>query len=104
MISQKKNSINMKNTSLIVLFRKAQGINLKTRTSFVTNHLQTAFNRVNKDKLRGRKLFENVSANIRFYKELRNFRGIRHTKGLPVRGQRTHTNASPKVLKQKKFF
>lgn len=94
----------MKNASLIVLFKKAQGINLNFKTSFVTNHLQTAFNRVNKNKLRGRKLFERVSSNIRFYKNLRNYRGIRHIKGLPVRGQRTHTNASPKILKRKKFF
>lgn len=94
----------MKNTSLTVLFRKSQGINLKSKTTFVTNHLQTVFNRINKGKLRGRKLFESVSSNITFYKELRNFRGIRHIKGLPVRGQRTHTNASPKVLKQKKFY
>ena len=34
-----------------------------------------------------------VSANIRRLIEIGSYRGIRHRKGLPVRGQRTHTNA-----------
>jgi small subunit ribosomal protein S13 len=34
-----------------------------------------------------------VSMNIKRLKDLRCYRGIRHSKGLPVRGQRTHTNA-----------
>ncbi len=42
------------------------------------------------------------SANIQFLKEIRSYRGIRHKIRLPVRGQRTHTNA--KTTKKKKFF
>lgn len=34
-----------------------------------------------------------VSMNIKRLMDLGCFRGIRHRKGLPVRGQRTHTNA-----------
>lgn len=34
-----------------------------------------------------------VSMNIKRLKDLRCYKGIRHSKGLPVRGQRTHTNA-----------
>jgi small subunit ribosomal protein S13 len=34
-----------------------------------------------------------VNINIKRLKDLGNFRGIRHRRGLPVRGQRTKTNA-----------
>ncbi|MFQ5648347.1 MAG: 30S ribosomal protein S13 [bacterium] len=34
-----------------------------------------------------------VSMNIKRLKDIGCFRGLRHRKGLPVRGQRTHTNA-----------
>ncbi len=34
-----------------------------------------------------------VTMNIKRLIELNTYRGIRHKKGLPVRGQRTHTNA-----------
>lgn len=34
-----------------------------------------------------------VAMNIKRLMDLGNYRGIRHRRGLPVRGQRTHTNA-----------
>jgi small subunit ribosomal protein S13 len=34
-----------------------------------------------------------IALNIKRLKDLACYRGIRHKKGLPVRGQRTHTNA-----------
>jgi small subunit ribosomal protein S13 len=34
-----------------------------------------------------------VAVNIRRLTEIRCYRGVRHIRGLPVRGQRTHTNA-----------
>ncbi len=34
-----------------------------------------------------------VSMNIKRLMDLNTYRGLRHRKGLPVRGQRTHTNA-----------
>lgn len=34
-----------------------------------------------------------VQSNIRRLIDIRSYRGLRHIKGLPVRGQRTHTNA-----------
>ena len=37
-----------------------------------------------------------VSQNIKRLKEINTYRGIRHTRGLPVRGQRTKTNARTK--------
>lgn len=37
-----------------------------------------------------------ISQNIKRLKEINTYRGIRHQKGLPVRGQRTKTNARTK--------
>ncbi len=38
-------------------------------------------------------LRRDVSQNIKRLMEIGSYRGVRHRKGLPVRGQRTHTNA-----------
>lgn len=38
-------------------------------------------------------LRRDVAINIKRYVDLGAYRGLRHRKGLPVRGQRTHTNA-----------
>jgi small subunit ribosomal protein S13 len=49
-----------------------------------------------------------VSANIKRLMDLGCYRGLRHRKGLPVRGQRTHTNARTRkgprraIIKKKK--
>ena len=37
-----------------------------------------------------------ISMNIKRLMDIGSYRGIRHRKGLPVRGQRTHTNARTK--------
>jgi small subunit ribosomal protein S13 len=37
-----------------------------------------------------------VSMNIKRLMDIGSYRGVRHRKGLPVRGQRTHTNARTK--------
>jgi small subunit ribosomal protein S13 len=37
-----------------------------------------------------------ISQNIKRLKEISSYRGVRHTKNLPVRGQRTKTNARTK--------
>jgi small subunit ribosomal protein S13 len=34
-----------------------------------------------------------IAINIKHFVDLGSYRGLRHRKGLPVRGQRTHTNA-----------
>ncbi|AHC39362.1 30S ribosomal protein S13 [Ehrlichia muris] len=38
-------------------------------------------------------LRKEVSMNIKFLTDIGCYRGLRHRRGLPVRGQRTHTNA-----------
>lgn len=41
-------------------------------------------------------LSRQVSANIKRLKEIKSYKGLRHSSGLPVRGQRTKTNARTK--------
>ena len=41
-------------------------------------------------------LRKEVTLNIKRLVEINCYRGIRHRRGLPVRGQRTHTNARTK--------
>lgn len=38
-------------------------------------------------------LRKDISVNIKRLMEIGSYRGLRHRRGLPVRGQRTHTNA-----------
>ncbi len=42
-----------------------------------------------------------VQQNIKRFMDIRSYRGQRHLKGLPVRGQRTHTNARTRKGKRK---
>jgi len=46
-------------------------------------------------------LREMVSENIKRLKDISSYRGIRHTRNLPVRGQRTRSNARTKRGKRK---
>ena len=47
---------------------------------------------IEKFKLEG-ELRREISANVRRLKDIKAFRGVRHLKKLPVRGQRTKTNS-----------
>ncbi len=53
-----------------------------------------------KHKIEG-DLREEVAISIKRLKEMGSYRGIRHIKGLPVRGQRTRSNARTKRGKRK---
>lgn len=50
-------------------------------------------------KKQGRILSDFNNDNINFLKQNKSYRGLRHRRNLPVRGQRTHTNA--KTVKKK---
>lgn len=50
---------------------------------------------VDKDKIEG-DLRQEVNLNIRRLIDIGSYKGLRHRKGLPVRGQRTSTNARTK--------
>jgi len=44
------------------------------------------------------------SQNIKRLMDMGNYRGLRHRRGLPVRGQRTHTNAPPRRPEEYHFW
>jgi small subunit ribosomal protein S13 len=46
-------------------------------------------------------LRRDVSENIKRLIDIKSYRGIRHRRGLPVRGQRTHTNARTRKGKKR---
>jgi small subunit ribosomal protein S13 len=48
---------------------------------------------LNEDYLIEGDLRREVAMNIKRLREIRSYRGMRHSRGMPVRGQRTHTNA-----------
>jgi len=74
---------------------KKVGVDLKTRTHQVSEDVLAklrAYIEKEKMTLEG-DLRRKVSADIKRLVDLGCYRGIRHVKKLPVRGQRTHTNA-----------
>lgn len=46
-------------------------------------------------------LRRDIHQNIKRLMDIRTYRGLRHLKGLPVRGQRTHTNSRTRKGKRK---
>ena len=70
------------------------GIDLATRTKDLTEEQTRAIREIIETdyKVEG-DLRREVTMNIKRLMDLGCYRGLRHRKGLPVRGQRTHTNA-----------
>ena len=70
------------------------GIDLATRTKDLTEDQTRAIREIIEAdyKVEG-DLRREVTMNIKRLMDLGCYRGLRHRKGLPVRGQRTHTNA-----------
>ena len=69
------------------------GIDSKRRLNALTdNELTNIRNIVSKNSVEG-ELRSTISINIKRLMDSGCYRGIRHRKGLPVRGQRTNTNA-----------
>jgi len=70
------------------------GIDLATRTKDLTEEQSRAIREIIEAdyKVEG-DLRREVTMNIKRLMDLGCYRGLRHRKGLPVRGQRTHTNA-----------
>jgi small subunit ribosomal protein S13 len=70
------------------------GVSPDTRVSALTDEDLNKVRRVieSKYKVEGA-LRTEVSMNIKRLMDIGCYRGIRHRRGLPVRGQRTHTNA-----------
>ena len=87
----------------ITLFKKKFGLNHRIKKVNFKRKLKPYFQKMNSRLLLNRKLFENVKLNIISLITLKSYKGLRHKNYYPVRGQRTHTNATKKVFKRKKF-
>jgi small subunit ribosomal protein S13 len=70
------------------------GVSLDKRVRDLTDEEVSRISRVIESdyKVEG-DLRREVSANIKRLMDINCYRGLRHKRGLPVRGQRTHTNA-----------
>lgn len=70
------------------------GIDLKKNSNEITEEEVQTIRKILEEKytVEG-DLRREVGLNIKRLKDMGCYRGIRHRKGLPVRGQRTHTNA-----------
>ena len=77
------------------------GINVDIRTKDLTDEQLTALrNEIAKYRTEGDARRE-VALNIKRLTEIGCYRGIRHKRGLPVRGQRTRTNARTRKGRRK---
>ena len=80
---------------------KDAGVSVDIRTNNLTDEQSTALrSEVAKYRTEG-DLRREVALNIKRLMEIGCYRGIRHKRGLPVRGQRTRTNARTRKGKRK---
>mgnify|MGYP000155176002 FL=1 len=80
---------------------KKVGINENTRVKDLTeDEIGTIRKEIESIKVEG-DLRREVALNIKRLMEIGSYRGIRHRKGLPVRGQKTKTNARTRKGKAK---
>jgi len=88
-------------TSIAGRILKQTGVNAARRVHELTDDEVNRLRRVieNQHKVEGA-LRTEVSMNIKRLMDIGSYRGLRHRRGLPVRGQRTHTNA--RTLKGKR--
>jgi small subunit ribosomal protein S13 len=69
------------------------GIDLKRNSNELTEEESNEIRKILDDYTVEGDLRREVGLNIKRLKDLSCYRGIRHRRSLPVRGQRTHTNA-----------
>lgn len=73
---------------------QAVGIDLDTKTDDIRDEQVSALRSViDKDHKVEGDLRREISLSIKRLMDVGTYRGLRHRKGLPVRGQRTHTNS-----------
>lgn len=81
-------------TSTALKMLKKLGIDKNTRANDLSaTDVNALREEVEKNHRIEGELRREVSANIRRLKEIGSYRGMRHIKGLPARGQRTKTNS-----------
>ncbi len=73
---------------------QAAGVNLDTKSDNLTDDEVVKIRQLidQGNKVEG-DLRRDISMNIKRHVDMGSYRGLRHRKSLPVRGQRTHTNA-----------
>ena len=87
---------------LHIALRYIYGIPAERRVSQLTdNEVLQIREMIDRDYLVEGDLRRDVAMNIKRLMDLGSYRGLRHRKGLPVRGQRTHTNARTRKGKAK---
>ena len=73
---------------------KAAGVNLDTKVRELNDDETNKIRKIIEEQFRVEgDLRKEISMNIKRHIEMGSYRGLRHRRGLPVRGQRTHTNA-----------
>jgi small subunit ribosomal protein S13 len=78
---------------LAITILKAANVSEDIRVKDLTeDQLVAITNEVKKYKVEG-DLRRDIALNIKRLQEIGSYRGLRHRKGMPVRGQRTRTNA-----------
>lgn len=88
------------NKNSFYIFSKKYGLNIRnSNISVISSKTISLFNQSLRSKITGRQLFEYTKLNIAFLKTIKSYRGLRHKNRYPVRGQRTHTNATKKNFK-----
>jgi len=78
------------------------GINSRLDYNYIKEKKFNQLNTIVNKSLVGKKLQESVKENVSFIKNIRTYKGLRHKASLPVRGQRTHTNAKTCKKKSRK--
>ena len=73
---------------------KDAGVSLDTKTDeLADSEISAIRNIIDKDHKVEGDLRREISMSIKRLMDIGSYRGLRHRKGLPVRGQRTHTNS-----------
>jgi small subunit ribosomal protein S13 len=73
---------------------KFTGVNPNIRVKDLTNEQVAAIQKeISQDCVVGGDLRKDITLNIKRLQEIGSYRGLRHKRSLPVRGQRTKTNA-----------
>jgi small subunit ribosomal protein S13 len=84
---------------LLSKLKKKYGVNTRLNVKFYKERLE---HKVKKLDLRRKK--KTSYKYIEFYKNINSYKGTRHKRSLPARGQRTHTNAKTNKNKKKNKF
>lgn len=78
------------------------GINSRLNYNYIKEKKFNQLNTIINKSFVGKKLQESIRDNVSFIKNIKTYKGLRHKASLPVRGQRTHTNAKTCKKKSRK--